>query len=70
MAGNSAAMDWYAITHDQPLPSQSLLERTLGADLGSVSPGFHVTPTQGITGTQILIGGLIVVGVLWFAFKR
>lgn len=70
MAGNSAAMDWFALLHDQPLPSQSLLERTIGADLGAVSPGFRVTPTGGITGSQILIGGLIVIGLAWFVFRR
>jgi len=40
MAGNSIAMDWYAMTHDQPLPSvqrQSVLQRTLGGDLSGMA---------------------------------
>jgi hypothetical protein len=66
MAGNSAAMDWFALTHDQPLPSQSLLERTLGADFGAVSPTVGLS-ARGITGTQILITlGVIAVAIYLF----
>lgn len=64
MVGNSIAMDWYAMTHDQPLPSQSLLERTLGADLGAVQPRFGIlAPDMGITGTHILLIGAVGIGL-------
>ena len=37
LAGNQAAMDWFALSTDRPLPSQpsSVLGGVLGADLGS-----------------------------------
>jgi hypothetical protein len=70
MAGNAAAMDWFALTHDQPLPSQSLLERTLGSDLGSLAPGFGITARGGLTGSQLVVGGLIVIGLAWFLFRK
>lgn len=70
LAGNAAAMDWYALAHDQPLPSQSLLERTFGADLGGISPGFGVTPRGGLTGSQLLIAGLAVAAVLWLVTRK
>jgi len=64
MVGNSIAMDWYAITHDQPLPSQSLMQRTLGTDLGAVRPQFGiVAPSMGITGTHILLIGAVGIGL-------
>ncbi len=69
MAGNSAAMDWFALTHDQPLPSQSLLERTLGADFGNVSPTIGLTPRGGITGTQLLLAAAAVIALLYFMRK-
>jgi hypothetical protein len=68
MAGNSAAMDWYALAHDRPLPSLSLLERTIGADFGGISPQVGLA-ARGITGTQILIGIAAIVG-LFYIFRR
>ena len=70
MAGNAAAMDWFALMHDQPLPSQSLLERTLGADLGAVSPTIGLTPRGGISGSQLLIVGVAIVGLIWLMSRR
>lgn len=70
LAGNAAAMDWYALTHEQPLPSQSILERTIGYDLGGISPGFGVTPRGGLTGSQLVIAGLIVAGALWLVMRK
>lgn len=65
LAGNAAAMDWYALAHDQPLPSQSALERTIGADFGSVSPQIGLA-ARGITGTQLLVGAVVILGLLYF----
>jgi hypothetical protein len=69
LAGNSAAMDWYALMHDQPLPSQSLLERTLGADLGAVSPTIGLSARGGISGTQILIVAAVIFGAFYLLRK-
>jgi hypothetical protein len=69
MAGNSAAMDWFALTHDKALPSQSLAERLFGADLGPLSPGFGVTPRGGVSGTQILVVGGLLLG-LYLLFRK
>ena len=68
MAGNSAAMDWWALTHEQPLPSQSLLERTMGADFGGISPQVGLS-MRGITGTQILITLTVIVGMVYLLRK-
>lgn len=65
---NSYAMDWYALTHDQPLPSQSLAERTFGIDFGSVSPRVGLS-LQGATGGQLLLWGLVIVGGLYVIAK-
>jgi len=62
MAGNSAAMDWFALTHDQPLPSQSASERLFGVDLGPISPQVGLA-ARGITMSQILLVGVIGVGL-------
>ena len=65
MVGNSIAMDWYAITHDKPLPSQSVLERTIGADLTRF-PIFRDGPGVSVglgSGTTILIIGVVGVGL-------
>lgn len=70
MAGNSAAMDWYAITHDKPLPSQSLAERLLGVDMGPISPGVGVSIGRtGITGGHVLVIGAVALG-LFFLLRR
>lgn len=64
LVGNSIAMDWYAMTHDRPLPSQSLLQRTVGADFGAIRPQFGIiAPSAGITGTHILLIGALGVGL-------
>ncbi len=64
MVGNSIAMDWYAMTHDQPLPSQSVLQRTIGTDFGAIRPSFGiVSPTMGITGTHILLIAAVGIGL-------
>jgi len=68
LIGNSLAMDWYAIRNDKPLPSQSLLQRTLGADLGGFPyslPGggqVSVGPSMGLTTGVILVGAVVLVG--------
>ena len=67
LVGNSIAMDWYAMTHDQPLPSQSTMRRTLGADLSGVSSnpyGFPVGVNVGpSTGTSLLLIGAVMIGL-------
>jgi len=50
LAGNQAALDWYALATDRPLPSQpsSVLGNVLGADLGTGMTGTYagsVSPT-------------------------
>lgn len=69
LAGNAIAMDWYALTHDQPLPSQSTMRRTLGVDLsgatyrpygGSFPIGMNVGPSMG---TSVLLIGAVMVGL-------
>ncbi len=62
LAGNSAAMDWFALTHDQPLPSQSATERLFGVDLGPVSPQIGLA-ARGITTSQMLLVAAIGVGL-------
>jgi hypothetical protein len=62
---NTAAMDWYALSHDQPLPSQSALERTLGVDFGAVSPQFGLSIGRGISGQQILITVAVIAVAFW-----
>ena len=68
LAGNAAAMDWWALAHDQPLPSQSIAERVFGADLGGISPSVGFSP-RGITGTQILFLAVLALGAV-FLFRR
>ena len=68
LAGNTVAMDWYAMTHDQPLPSQSTMRRTLGVDLGGLSrpmgSGFPIGVNVGPSaGTSILLIGAVVIGL-------
>jgi len=65
LIGNSIALDWYAMTHDRPLPSQSLLQRTVGVDLGGAR-----YPTMGLpvnvgpsSGMSILVIGAVGLGL-------
>jgi hypothetical protein len=66
--GNSAALDWYAITHDKPLPSQSLSERLFGMDFGPISPQVGLT-ARGITGGQILFVVALAAGAYYLLKK-
>lgn len=68
LAGNSAAMDWYALSHNQALPSQSLTERLFGADFGPISPQVGLA-ARGVTGTQLLLVGAAIVGLIYFLRK-
>lgn len=54
LAGNQAAMDWFALATDRPLPSQpsSILGGVLGADLGS---GYSGTVAGSLSPTVILL---------------
>lgn len=71
---NDAVQDWYALTHHQPSPNQSALERLIGTDFGGPGRASNYYGPGVVAGAQsplisIALLGLIVVGVV-YVLKR